>query len=136
MHDCTLFLGLFGCLNKVVSKMSQENISSIIVRNKNEIPVGIITFRDLFHLVMSMGLQRDTVFPRDFESQQGLGKALKADEVMKNEVITVSYSDDVSKACELLLDKKINGVGVLSDNGELVGILSKTDVIKAIATLN
>jgi len=123
-------------LNKVVSKMSQENISSIIVRNKNEIPVGIVTFRDLFQLVMSMGLQRDTVFPRDFDSQQGLGKALKADEVMKNEVITVSYSDDVSKACELLLDKKINGVGVLSDNEELVGILSKTDVIKAIVTLN
>ncbi|MDH3766472.1 MAG: CBS domain-containing protein, partial [Nitrosopumilus sp.] len=63
-------------------------------------------------------------------------KALKADEVIKNEVITVSYSDDVSKACELLLDKKINGVGVLSDNEELVGILSKTDVIKAIVTLN
>ncbi|MDH3204867.1 MAG: hypothetical protein OEL81_09355 [Nitrosopumilus sp.] len=36
----------------------------------------------------------------------------------------------------MLLDKKINGVGVLSDNEELVGILSKTDVIKAIVTLN
>ena len=55
---------------------------------------------------------------------------------MRNEIITVSYYDDLAKACQLLLSNKINGVGVLSDKGDLIGILSKTDIIKAISTLN
>ncbi len=123
-------------LNKAVSKMSEDKISRVIVRNKEEIPIGIITFRDLFNLVISMGTQRDVIFPKSFDSDQGLGKTLKVDEVMKKEIITVNYSDDLAKACQLLLDKKINGVGVLSDKGDLVGILSKTDIIKAIVNLN
>ena len=84
---------------------------------------------------MSMGTQRDIIFPNNFESEQGLGKTLQADEVMKNEIITVSYGEDLAEACQTLLDNKINGVGVLSDKGKLIGILSKTDVVKAIATI-
>lgn len=123
-------------LNKVVSRMSEDKISRLIIRNKEEIPIGIITFRDLFNLVVSMGIQRDLVFPKSFESEQGLGKTLRADEVMRNEIITANYYDDLAKACQLILDNKINGVGVLSDKGELLGILSKTDIVKAIVTLN
>jgi CBS domain-containing protein len=122
-------------LSKVVSKMSEDKISRVIVRNKEEIPVGIITFRDLFNLVISMGMQRDTIFPKSFESEHGLGQTLQAYEVMKKEIITTNYSDDLAKACQLLLDNKINGVGVLSDKGELVGILSKTDIVKVITTI-
>jgi len=65
-----------------------------------------------------------------------LGKTLKVDEVMRNEIITASNSDDLAKVSQLLLDNKINGVGVLSNKGDLIGILSKTDIIKAIASLN
>jgi CBS domain-containing protein len=123
-------------LKEAVSKMSEDKISRVIVRNREEIPVGIITFRDLFNLAISIGAQRDVIFPKSFESEQGLGKTLRADEVMKNEIITVDSSDDLAKACQLLIDNKINGVGVLSDKGNLIGILSKTDIIKAIASLN
>jgi CBS domain-containing protein len=123
-------------LKEAVSKMSEDKISRVIVRNKDEIPIGIITFRDLFNLVISMGAQRDVIFPKSFESEQGLGETLKVDEVMKNEIITVGASDDLAKACQLLIDNGINGVGVLSDREDLIGILSKTDIIKAIASLN
>jgi len=123
-------------LNKVVSKMLEDEISRVIVRNKEEIPIGIITFQDLFNLAMSRGTQRDIVFPKSFEAEQGLGKTLHAEEVMKNEIITVNYNDDLAKACQILLDNKIKGVGVLSDKDDLVGILSKTDIVKAIAIQN
>jgi len=123
-------------LSKVVSKMLEDKISRVIVRNKEEISIGIITFRHLFNLVMSMGTQRDMIFPKSFESEQGLGKTLHAYEVMNNQIITANYYDDLAIACQLLLDNKINGVGVLSDKGDLIGILSKTDIIKAIAISN
>jgi len=123
-------------LNEAVSKMSEGKISRVIIKNREEIPVGIITFRDLFNLVISMGAQRDVIFPKSFESEHGLGKTLKVDEVMRNEIITASNSDDLAKVSQLLLVNKINGVGVLSNKGDLIGILSKTDIIKAIASLN
>ena len=123
-------------LSKVVSKMSENNISRVIVKNKDEMPVGIITFRDLFDIVMSIGVQRDVIFPKSFEAEQGLGKTLQAEEVMRKEIITVNYYDDLAKAGQLLLDNKINGAGVLSDKGDLIGILSKTDIVKAIASSN
>ncbi|MDH3736760.1 MAG: CBS domain-containing protein [Nitrosopumilus sp.] len=123
-------------LSEVISKMSEDKISRLIVRNKEEIPIGIITFRDLFNLVISMGIQRDKIFPKSFESEHGLGQTLEADEVMNNEIITVNYYDDLAKASQLLLDNKIKGGGVLSDKGDLIGVLSKTDIVKAIATLN
>jgi CBS domain-containing protein len=123
-------------LNEAVSKMSEDGISRVIVKNREGIPVGIITFRDLFNLVISMGSQRDVTFTKSFESEHGLGKTLKVDEVMRNEIITVGSSDDLAKASQLMLDNKINGVGVLSNKGDLIGILSKTDIIRAIASLN
>ena len=68
--------------------------------------------------------------------EPGLRKILQAFKIMKNEVVTTNYCDDLAKTCQLLLDYKINGAGVLSDKGDLIGILSKTDIIKAITTLN
>jgi predicted transcriptional regulator len=77
------------------------------------------------------------VFPRKgFVSKEGFGGTIKASQIMKDEILTVNYDDDLAKASQVLIDKKINGVGVLSSNGTLIGILSKSDIIKAIAFLN
>jgi CBS domain-containing protein len=123
-------------LGKVVAKMLEQKISRVIVRNEEQVPVGIISFRDLFELIRNMASKRDIIFPKNFESEHGIGKTLHADEVMRNEIITVSYKDDLTSACQVLLDNKINGVGVLSDKGGIIGVLSKTDIIKSIATPN
>jgi len=37
---------------------------------------------------------------------------------------------------QMILDNKVNGVSVLDSNGSLIGILSKTDVTKAISLLD
>ena len=52
---------------------------------------------------------------------------------MSKDIVSVNYDDDLAKTGELLLEKNINGVGVLSQHGNIVGILSKTDIVKAIA---
>ena len=123
-------------LSKVVAKMLEQKISRVIVRNKEQVPIGIIAFRDLFELIRTTASQRDIIFPKNFESEHGIGNTLHADEAMRNEIITVSHNDDLTSACQVLLDNKINGVGVLSDKGDMVGVLSKTDIVKAIATSN
>lgn len=131
-------------LYKVVAKMIDEKISRVILRDKNEMPVGIVTFRDLFNLAVKLGDKEDildntdpvisVIFPRKgFISESGFGGSTKISEVMSNDIITVDYDDDLAKAAKLLLEKNINGAGVLSSSGRIIGIISKTDIIKALA---
>lgn len=137
--DCLLY--------EIVSKMLKDKISRMILRNHEEIPVGILSFSDLFKLSLTIGNQKEVVddtipsipivFPRQgFVSKEGFGGTIKANQIMKDEIVTVSYDNDLADASKILVDKKINGVGVLSSHGSLIGILSKTDITKAIAFLN
>lgn len=132
---------------KVVRKMIDEKISRIILKSHDELPEGILTFRDLFRIALEEGNVKeiaDTTIPdisivftrKGFLSETGFGATTIAKQIMTDKIISVRYDDDLAKACNLLLDYKINAVGVLSNKGRLVGILSKTDVTRAIAFMN
>ena len=134
-------------LSKVISKMLEEKISRIILRDRNESPVGILSFGDLLRSAITLGEETtvldstdpaiSVIFPKKgFLSESGYGGSTAANEIMKNEIITVNYDDDLAKTCKVLLENEINGVGVLSGHGTLIGILSKTDIVKAVAFLN
>jgi CBS domain-containing protein len=135
-----------SALHKIVLKMIDEKISRIILRDQNEHPVGIITFRDLFNMSLKLGEENDVldnsdplisvIFPRKgFLSESGFGGSTKAHEVMSKNIVSVRYDDDLGKTAKLLLDSGINGAGVLSAHGNLIGIISKTDIVKALAFL-
>ena len=133
-------------LHKVVLKMIDEKISRVIIRNRDDAPVGIITFRDLFELALKQGNFEDVldntdpvisvIFPRKgFITESGFGKSIKAEDIMSKDIVSVNYDDDLASTSKMLLEKNINGVGVLSTHGNIVGILSKTDIMKAVAFL-
>ena len=133
-------------LSKIVLKMVDEKISRIILRDQTENPVGIITFRDLFNMSLKLGEEEDVldnsdpmisvIFPRKgFVSETGFGGSTKASEIMSQNIISVKYDDDLAMTGKLLLDKNINGAGVLSGHNNLIGIISKTDIVKALAFL-
>ncbi len=133
-------------LYKVVLKMIDDGISRMILRNHNEVPVGIITFRDLFELALKQGNFDDVldntdplisvIFPRKgFISESGFGGSVKVDDIMSKNIVSVNYDDDLAKAGKLLLEKNINGAGVLSRHDSMIGIISKSDIVKAVAFL-
>ena len=135
---------LDSSLHKVVQKMIDEKIARVIIRDHEETPVGIVTFKDLFKLSLSLGRQDNVldnsdplisiIFSRKgFLSESGFGGTTKIGEVMSRDIDTVNYDDDLAKAGKLLLDNNINGAGVLSGHGNLIGIISKTDIVKALA---
>ncbi|AJW71285.1 CBS domain-containing protein [Nitrosopumilus adriaticus] len=133
-------------LYKVVLKMIDEKISRVILRDHEESPVGIVTFRDLFNLALSLGDKEDVldntdplisvIFPRKgFISDSGFGGSTKINEIMSKDIVSVNYDDDLIKTAKLLLEKNINGAAVLSGHGNIIGIISKTDIVKALAFL-
>ena len=54
---------------------------------------------------------------------------LKAKNIMKKDVIYVSPQTDIVHAAKILIEKNINGVPVMDDEGTLVGILCQSDLI-------
>jgi CBS domain-containing protein len=94
-------------LSKIVLKMIDEKISRIILRDKDETPVGIITFRDLFNMSLKLGEETDVldntdplisvIFPRKgFVSESGFGGSTKASDVMSKDIVSVKYDDDLT----------------------------------------
>ena len=133
-------------LYKIVSKMTDLKISRIILISQSHMPDGILSLRDLLRISRNLGGEEelidntapdlDVFFSRKgFLSETGFGGVTKAEQIMENKIISVNQDEDLAKACNVMLKNKINGLGVLSNDGKLAGILSKTDVTLAIATM-
>lgn len=50
-------------------------------------------------------------------------------DIMTTKLITVTQDMDIAGAAKILLDNRINGVPVVDDSGQLVGILCQSDLI-------
>jgi CBS domain-containing protein len=126
-------------LFKVVKKMLENKVSRIIVKNQNEEPIGIISFRDLFRISIELGSEEDdsgfTVsdqIRRGFLSEEGFGNISLAREVMTKGIVSIKFNENLSNACQLILENNVSGLVVLDGNGSIAGIISKTDITRAI----
>ena len=54
---------------------------------------------------------------------------ITAKDIMTTDVITISPEAEIAQAAQLLLENRINGVPVVNEAGELVGILCQSDLI-------
>lgn len=133
-------------LKDIVSKMLSEKISRIFLKNENGEPEGILTFRDLFHVALEQGNSDSVldnsddaisvVFTRKgFLSDSGFGTTLLGKDVMTKTLESVDFTEDLSVACDAMAQNHVNGVGVRINN-KLGGVVSKTDVLKAIYVEN
>lgn len=53
-----------------------------------------------------------------------------AQDIMTQEVITISPDADITEAVRLLLDKGVNGLPVVDAEGRLVGIICQSDLVR------
>jgi CBS-domain-containing membrane protein len=54
---------------------------------------------------------------------------VKAQDVMKREVVTVGPYTAVRDIAAVMVEKRISGVPVMTDSGEIIGIVSETDLL-------
>ena len=127
-------------LYKVVKKMLENKVSRIIVKNQDEEPVGVISFRDFFRVSLELGSEEDDTgftisdqIRKGFLSEEGFGDISLAREVMSKGIISIKFNEKLSEACKLILDNNVSGLVVMDGNGTIAGIISKTDIIKALA---
>jgi CBS domain-containing protein len=126
-------------LFKVVRKMLESKVSRVIVKNQNEEPIGIISFRDLFRISLELGSEEDGLgfgfsdqIRKGFLSEEGFGDISLAREVMTKGIVSIRFNEEISSACNLILENNVSGLVVLDGNDSIAGIISKTDITKAI----
>jgi CBS domain-containing protein len=54
---------------------------------------------------------------------------LTAKDIMSKDIITISPESEIAPAAKILLEKRVNGLPVVDDSGNLVGILCQSDLI-------
>jgi len=131
----------------VLEKLVENNISRIIVKNSDGSTKGIVTLGDFMkpfsYLMHSTsenyeGKQEEQTMKKSRGSASELifDKRIKVIEIMNKELITVKRNEDLKIACKVFLENHIDGVGVVERDGTLCGILSKTDITRAVASMN
>jgi acetoin utilization protein AcuB len=90
--------------------------------------VGIVTDRDLRQVVFD-----PTMFGGDGDPGETL-MALTVRDVMTWGVVTVRPTTDIRQAARLMHERKIGALPVVED-GRVVGLLSETDVLRALQEL-
>jgi len=86
--------------------------------------VGIVTEKDLLSASPSSATTLDI-----WELQYLLNK-LKVEEIMTRNVITVKEDTPLEDAAKLMAENKIGALPVINDDGNLVGIVTETDIFK------
>jgi len=123
-------------VHEILKKMIMCDISRVIVTDNNA-PIGIITIGDIFRVSLStnkLSIVNDSGYSDDaLWSETGFVGAQPAGEIMTEGLITVNTNSSMKDAARLLLDKKIDCLGVKNGNSQLVGILNKTNVLYALA---
>ena len=127
----------------VESLLIHNKISRIIIQ-RNNIPVGIITYRDfvpakLPHWIIQSA---DPIEIENYRTKKDLSEFqvnqmshllhFKAVDIMASNPIIVKADEDVAIAVLLMIRNGISGLPVVK-NSKLVGIITKADIVKAIA---
>ncbi len=127
----------------VESLLINNRISRIVVQ-RNRKPVGIITHRDFVPAKLPHWIA-ESAEPGEvqkYKMEQGLRELqvnqmshllqFKAVDIMSQNPITVDANEDVAVAVLLMIRNGISGLPVVR-NSKLVGIITKADIVKAIA---
>lgn len=65
----------------------------------------------------------------NFSQESGVGVMITAKDIMTPDPIVVRPETVIQEAARLLLEKNINGIPVVNDNNELVGIICQSDLV-------
>ncbi|HEY6883264.1 MAG TPA: CBS domain-containing protein [Nitrososphaeraceae archaeon] len=134
-------------LHTILQLMADREISRVVV-TRNRKPVGIITGHDLLPLSVLFGTRtagkswtaEEELLLQRRNMPSGMKAFFLAEDIMKYDPITIEKNTDLAEAAQIMTRNGISGLPVIqcsNDDGNLVGIITKTDIIKALTfTIN
>jgi len=125
-------------LREIAVIFDERRFGSLPVTDNSGTLIGIVTASDLIEQGRSLHIPTvislfDWVIP--LESEKSLERELHkmtaqtVGEILTTEVVTVSSTEPVSKAADVMSYHKLHALPVV-DNGVLVGMVSRIDIIR------
>lgn len=105
--------------------MKENNIRRLPVIRKGKL-VGLVTDTDLKEASPSKATTLDI-----YEISYLLSE-IKVKELMSKDVIYVKPDETIEFAAVLMLENKISGLPVINDQQKLIGVITETDIFKAL----
>lgn len=121
-------------LYRAAALMAEKKISHLVVADGG-VPVGIISKIDLASFVPAMGrlvAPKRKFFFDDSTSRRIYFVPVAAD-LMTTELITISPDATLGEAGKTMLENNISSLPVVDGSGRLVGIITKSDLVRAVA---
>jgi len=143
-------------VHMVLLIMVDSNISRVIVVNDNDKPIGIITSHDLLPASTILRANKITSLPpltqyrvktkneamtktTDTTTQYksnlpyGMKRVVLAEDIMRSYPIMITDYADLIDAALVMRGNMISGLPVVDSSDKLVGIITKTDITRAVA---
>lgn len=118
-HD-VVYIGPDASLREAAEAMRKYHVGSIVVisrPNREIVPIGIITDRDIVLAVIAPGVSLD---------------ALTVGDVMTSSVATCAEDQDLFDAIEIMRERGIRRLPVLNAKGGLAGMIAADDIYGAL----
>jgi CBS domain-containing protein len=135
-------------IHTALTLMISNKVSRVVV-TKNNKPVGIITGHDLLPIGASFGtggsgganrsywtIQEKSVGKRKKEHMfipSGIKEMFLAGDVMTYDPIVITKDSDLAEGALIMMRNRISGIPIIDSDNNLTGIITKTDLIRAIA---
>ena len=101
-------------------KMYKEGIRRLFVMDDEGNPIGVVSYYDLIGIMGSIKPSKEEK------------STLKIDDIMSEDIMTVSASDNIEDAANLMVRADISGLLVMEDE-KPVGVITKTDICRLVA---
>lgn len=111
-------------IHEAIKTLVDNNITGLPVVNDDMTLVGIISEKDILRILAHMDL---LMVLDDIKKSN-----VTVEDFMTKEVVAFEEYDTLSDVCDCLIQKNFRRVPILSD-GEVIGIISRRDLVKYIS---
>ena len=113
-------------LMEALDLLKKHGFRRLPVVDENSRPVGIITDRDMKAAAPSKATNLDE------HELNYLLSSIKIGNIMTKNPITLYEEDTIQAASSIMLEKKFAGLPIVDENGILIGIITESDLFRAL----
>ena len=117
-----------GYMQDAIKLLKENNIRMLPVMNHGKL-VGVITDRDLKRASAS------DASSLEIHALMYLLSTIKVKNIMTKDPITVQPDFSIEESAQILLKNKISAVPVVDGQGQVVGVITQTDLFRVLITL-